>query len=609
MAIGRPKSWLALYNNKQQKLDIFENGVSKKLKPTKTKAIFKRKMRHTISYEASRAHAMSLMSGQASGVPIVRQRGKISLLSRDPIIRKTGKILLNKNPKRRHPGEILRNKAPIDDQNVNTPDEQSKNSQNIETLGSSEGENSPEESVESTYIEFERVPISSNEILSMKDAYGTYHAATKSTAALVLPTLSKIIRVLLQSSCVQSCIKKHDKNNLTFLESIFTGMELTKQKSRDSISLIANTDRGSRENGIKTALESLAASSRGKNTTIESWEDLARLLETIFDYPPIPPPKATKLFDNSDLIKYRKLLQTVTKSDDKSSQDYTQVEAAQDLVNSTKKKLPPKLLLLEERVKVKRAEDKARKAKEERLARERALRPLTQDEQEQVHSVIYGGGNGREIIATSETDSVQRDSLRRLRPGVWLNDEVIHYFLLMLARRDQELCKSLNRKRSHFFKSFFVTKLLDERGYCYANVKRWSKKVPGKDIFQLDKIICPVNVANSHWTCAVIFVQEKRIQFYDSMGGTGRRTLKGLLQYMVDEYKDKKKKVLDVNEWTLVHNQPDTPEQANGYDCGVFTCMFADFISRNQPLTFTQDHVTECRERIALSILNGSALQ
>eukprot|EP00588_Corethron_pennatum_P009003 CAMPEP_0194266106 /NCGR_PEP_ID=MMETSP0169-20130528/1125_1 /TAXON_ID=218684 /ORGANISM="Corethron pennatum, Strain L29A3" /LENGTH=605 /DNA_ID=CAMNT_0039006717 /DNA_START=204 /DNA_END=2021 /DNA_ORIENTATION=+ len=605
MAIG--KDWFALYKNKQQKLDIFENGLSKKIKPTKTKAIFKKRMSYASSYEAS-AHAMSLMSG----VPIVRQKGKISLISRDPIIRKTGTILLNRNknrnPERRQPREILRNEVSIDDQNLNNPDERSKNSQKIEIVGSSEGENSPEESAESSYKEFERVPISSNAILSMKDEYDTYHATTKSTAALVLPTLSKIIRVLLQSPRVKSCIKKHNKNDVTLLESVFTGMEVTKQKSRDVTSLIANTNRGSRENGIKTALESLAASSRGKNTTIGSWKDLARLLETVFDHPPIPPPKATK-FNNSGLRVYRQLLQTVTKSDARSSQDYTQIEAAQDLVNSTKKKLPPKLLLLEERVKIKRAEDEARIAEKERLARERALRPLTQDEQEQVHDIIYGRGNGREIIATSETDSVQRDSLRRLRPGTWLNDEVIHYFLLMLARRDQELSKSLNRKRSHFFKSFFVTKLLDERGYCYSNVKRWSKKVPGKDIFQLDKIICPVNVANSHWTCAVIFVEEKRIQYYDSMGCGGRRTLEGLLQYMVDEYKDKKKKVLDVNEWTLVPSQPDTPEQANGYDCGVFTCMFADFISRNQPLTFTQDHVTECRERIALSILNGSALQ
>jgi sentrin-specific protease 1 len=45
-----------------------------------------------------------------------------------------------------------------------------------------------------------------------------------------------------------------------------------------------------------------------------------------------------------------------------------------------------------------------------------------------------------------------------------------------------------------------------------------------------------------------------------------------------------------------------------GYDCGVFTCMFADFLSKDDALLFGQQHVTQCRERIALSILNGQAI-
>ena len=46
-----------------------------------------------------------------------------------------------------------------------------------------------------------------------------------------------------------------------------------------------------------------------------------------------------------------------------------------------------------------------------------------------------------------------------------------------------------------------------------------------------------------------------------------------------------------------------------GFDCGVFTCMFADFLSLDRAaLNFRQTHhVTLCRERIALSTLNGEA--
>ena len=182
----------------------------------------------------------------------------------------------------------------------------------------------------------------------------------------------------------------------------------------------------------------------------------------------------------------------------------------------------------------------------------------------------------------------------------------------MLSNRDKKMCSNddKNKKRCHFFKSFFITKLLDEAGgYRYQNVKRWSKKVPGKDIFGLDKIVFPVNMNGVHWTCAVVFILEKRIQFYDSLGSQGKYYLQGLLQYLEDEHQDKKKTSLDTSGWELVVcDSSTTPQQKNGFDCGVFTCMFADFLSRDLPLTFTQADVTKCRERIALSIINGSAL-
>jgi hypothetical protein len=36
--------------------------------------------------------------------------------------------------------------------------------------------------------------------------------------------------------------------------------------------------------------------------------------------------------------------------------------------------------------------------------------------------------------------------------------------------------------------------------------------------------------------------------------------------------------------------------------------MVADFISKDTPLVFRQEHINQCRERIALSIMNGKAI-
>ena len=203
------------------------------------------------------------------------------------------------------------------------------------------------------------------------------------------------------------------------------------------------------------------------------------------------------------------------------------------------------------------------------------LRPLTPDEQHIVDGAIHGLGPEGEILAKEDSDSVLRGSMQTLKPGTWLNDEVINYFLKnCLAKRDEKLCASQpGQKRSHFFNSFFVQTMFDEKNnnmnvrgkYNYKNVRRWGKKVPGKDIFNLKYIICPINLDNMHWTSAVIFMEEKRIQYYDSMGGTDRVKLEGLLQYLKDEWKAKKKGgELDVSEWTLVNCTRDTPRQRNG---------------------------------------------
>ena len=122
-----------------------------------------------------------------------------------------------------------------------------------------------------------------------------------------------------------------------------------------------------------------------------------------------------------------------------------------------------------------------------------------------------------------------------------------------------------------------MTKLLNEGNanpeldgkYEYRNVKRWSKKAPGKDLFNLDKIIFPINEGNAHWVCAVAFMQEKRIQMYDPMGSKAGYYLEAIFKYLLDEHKDKKKEEMpDSHEWVLVPTTDETPRQKNGKHSG-----------------------------------------
>lgn len=91
--------------------------------------------------------------------------------------------------------------------------------------------------------------------------------------------------------------------------------------------------------------------------------------------------------------------------------------------------------------------------------------------------------------------------------------QVINFYFNLLLTRDEQLReKDPNRRGCHFFNSFFITKLLDEKvssqivvlvympvtnsdlcssfpiilqGYCYANVRRWTRRI---DLFELDKV-------------------------------------------------------------------------------------------------------------------------
>ncbi|KAG1697116.1 hypothetical protein DVH05_017500 [Phytophthora capsici] len=235
---------------------------------------------------------------------------------------------------------------------------------------------------------------------------------------------------------------------------------------------------------------------------------------------------------------------------------------------------------------------------EEEKARNKELPP---DLLEIVEDALHEGPMEEVLIQKYNVD-ITRRHLQCLLPATWLNDEVINFYFQMMSDRDAALVEAgVLSKRSHFFNSFFYTKV-SENGYNFVNVRRWTRKI---DLFAMDKIFMPVNVGNMHWCMAVIYMTEKRIQYYDSMMGSGAACLKVLLRYLHDESEHKKKQKFNDEGWELVGTTPDTPQQTNGSDCGVFSCMFADYLSQNRPLTFKQKDIPFHRHRMVLHVTRG----
>ena len=113
--------------------------------------------------------------------------------------------------------------------------------------------------------------------------------------------------------------------------------------------------------------------------------------------------------------------------------------------------------------------------------------------------------------------------------------------------------------------------------YKYQSVRRWSKNIPGKNIFALDRIFFPINRGCMYWMCAVIFMQKKKMdQFFDSMGSDGKRYTTWMPYSSTSKMNMsiKKKHPYLIDDWVLVQNQRETPRQCNGKLFYLFHCLF-----------------------------------
>mmetsp|Transcript_31328 Transcript_31328/g.55059 ORF Transcript_31328/g.55059 Transcript_31328/m.55059 type:complete len:457 (-) Transcript_31328:131-1501(-) len=221
-----------------------------------------------------------------------------------------------------------------------------------------------------------------------------------------------------------------------------------------------------------------------------------------------------------------------------------------------------------------------------------------------------------EVIKKKFNVDVLGKDLHTLRDGEWLNDEVINFHIKMMQERmqrnldDKTNCvPEANKLRCLFFNTFFYTKLSDNgKGYKYKAVRRWSKKQKVQvHPSVLDKVIIPVNVGNNHWTLSVIDLKRKRFEYYDSLGHSNPRCLSYLRNYLKDEIKHYRNEDANLDDWQD-HVPSNIPQQRNGCDCGVFTTKYADYVSEDRKLDFTQENMPYFRRRMALEIQNGEIL-
>ena len=90
-------------------------------------------------------------------------------------------------------------------------------------------------------------------------------------------------------------------------------------------------------------------------------------------------------------------------------------------------------------------------------------------------------------------------------------------------------------------------------GECeiYCGGKWWQQETPTSlqvDVFSMDLVLYPIHLG-THWCLAAIDNRQQSLTYYDSLGGRGKSCLAKLRDYLLSEYRDKKKAELSLNGW------------------------------------------------------------
>ena len=179
--------------------------------------------------------------------------------------------------------------------------------------------------------------------------------------------------------------------------------------------------------------------------------------------------------------------------------------------------------------------------------------------------------------------------IKRLRPTTWLNDELINFYMEMINAR--------SRDRGYYcFNSFMMVRMLNDE-----YMARWVKKV-GINIFEMKQILFPTHVGGNHWVLAVINFEQQRLELFDSLGGEYPNVITAMEKFTFREAKRLDQPPLT---WTRKAHKR-IPHQNNGSDCGVFVCVYADYITTPCKFNFSNKDMLHFRKRITLQIKNGS---
>lgn len=151
------------------------------------------------------------------------------------------------------------------------------------------------------------------------------------------------------------------------------------------------------------------------------------------------------------------------------------------LANQRRPKPPPPFIPSFEQLRIARREQDAKI--NSRIRGPPLPRFLSPEDDAEVSRLLEKRG----VVAKVANLQVADTDLSRLRPGTWLNDEIINFYGQLILERSTSHLRNTSTKNGaksekglilnvHYFNSFFFEKLVRE-GYQKARLAKWTKRV------------------------------------------------------------------------------------------------------------------------------------
>jgi Ulp1 family protease len=264
-------------------------------------------------------------------------------------------------------------------------------------------------------------------------------------------------------------------------------------------------------------------------------------------------------------------------------------------------------------------------SKEYHHSRMKCLFQLSQEEEKKVKDRLSActRANSDENVSPCDFINFQciEKNFKNLKTGKWMDDESLMVSIRVLLS-EKPNCYSFG---THFFTKACMPEdesdnmnctVIDLQRFDYDRVKNQGGRAPGGDIFKLDHLFFPINIANRHWTLIYVDMRKMIMFYYDSYWDPSRNNGAEYLlkcgKYLKEEHRNLHgTEIPDVI--FLSPNNTMGPSQTDGYNCGVYITFVINAIaclSVNPEILFLHDDwnfdkrdMAIYRRRMAASIL------